>query len=286
MAAGGSAIRPGDVMRAIARGEIRLVYQPKISLPTGHMVGVEALARWQSPKRGSVPPDLFVATAERNSVIDALTEYLLGVALDQWGAWRAQGLAAEIAFNISAKNLHNVDFPDVVDRACHDRGIATKNLTVELTESATQQAVQLMDTLTRLRIKGIRISLDDFGIGYSSLSQLKQLPFTEIKIDKSFVMEAHRSRDSRVIIKSIVDLAHNLDLEVTAEGVETRDALGYLVDLGCDKAQGYYIARPMAGDALPQWAQAWKAKIDAAGLLPFAAGGQPRRKAPMANRAG
>jgi len=285
MASAPAAIKPSDVTRAIARGQIGLAYQPKIGLPGGHLVGVEALARWQHPTRGFIPPDVFVAAAERSTAINTLTGHVLGTALDQAAEWRREGLDIELAFNISARNLDDVDFPDAVDRACHRRGFPGKQLTVELTESATQHAVQLMDTLTRLRIKGIRISLDDFGIGYSSLSQLKQLPFTEIKIDKSFVMEAHRSRDSRIIIKSIVDLAHNLGLDVTAEGVETRDALSYLIELGCDKAQGYYIARPMAGEALGPWARAWQAKIEAAGLLPIASGPN-RRKDPAAHRTG
>lgn len=278
--AGSAAVRPSDVARAIARRQITLVYQPKILLPAGHIVGVEALARWQHPKRGFIPPDVFIAAAERGAVIDSLTAYLLAAALEEAAGWRRQGLDLELAFNISARNLHDVDFPNTVDDACRRHSFPGGRLTVELTESATQHAVQLMDTLTRLRIKGIRISLDDFGIGYSSLSQLKQLPFTEIKIDKSFVIESHRSRDSRIIIKSIVDLAHNLGLDVTAEGVETRDALGYLIELGCDKAQGYYIARPMPGEALVPWVRAWQAKIKAAGLLPIASG-PSRRKDPV-----
>ena len=255
------AITPGDLKAALAGGELSLAYQPKIDLPSGELVGVEALSRWKHPKYGAVPPVAFIALAESTGLIGALTDWLLPTALSQWRKWHEGGLDINLAVNVSAKSLEQMDFPDAVHGFCRDHGVPSEYLSIELTESAAQGVVALMDTLTRFRIKGMGVSLDDFGIGYSSLSRLQQLPFTEMKIDKSFVMLADRALDCRVIVRSIVDLAHNLGLEVTAEGVESKDVLTLLVDLGCDTAQGYFIAEPMAGEALADWAKAWRAKV-------------------------
>jgi EAL domain-containing protein (putative c-di-GMP-specific phosphodiesterase class I) len=261
-------IETRDVAHAIARNELSLVYQPKIRLPFGHLIGVESLARWRHPEQGWVSPSVFVRVAEQTELIGNLTEHLLCASLSQWRKWRDAGLTTDLAINISAKNLRNVDFPNVFERLCQGQGVSCQHLTVELTESATQEVVQLMDTLTRFRLKGVRLSLDDFGIGYSSLAQLQKLPFTELKIDKSFVMQAERSRDCRTIIKSSIDLAHNLGIEATAEGVETKGALALLIDLGCDNAQGYFIAKPMPGDVFSKWSAGWESWINSSRLEP------------------
>ena len=190
--------------RALARQELRLVYQPKVSLKDGRLTRVEALVRWDDPDRGPVSPSRFVPLAEKHGLIDQLTEWGLKTTLHQWRAWREQGLETRLAFNISAISLQRLDFPDMVERLCREMEVPTDQLVLELTEGATQQFVNLMDTLTRFRIKGIGLAIDDFGTGYSSLLQLRQLPFTELKIDRCFIVDLPSAHDSRLIVKTII----------------------------------------------------------------------------------
>src|SRR6478672_7359034 len=209
------------LQRALNAQRLHMVYQPKISLRDGSLRQVEALVRWQDPDLGTVKPSDFVPLAEEHGLIHDLTQWGLRRILRQWIEWREQGLDTCIAFNISALSLQHLDFPDLVERMCRALGVPTDRLVLELTEGATQPLVKLIDALTRFRIKGIGLAIDDFGTGYSSLMQLRQLPFTELKIDRFFVDDAPVSHDSAAIVKSIVDLAHDLGLTVTAEGVET-----------------------------------------------------------------
>ena len=239
--------------RALERGELMLCYQPKIDVASGAVTGVEALSRWHDEELGDVPPSLFVGVAERCGLIDELTDSVLRSALAQWAAWRDQGLRVRLALNISALTLRDVYLPDQIQRLCMREGMPAEYLTIEVTESATQNVVRLLDTLSRLRLKGISVSLDDFGTGYSSLIQLRQLPYSEIKIDQCFVRDAARSRESRLIVKAVIDLAHGMGLIATAEGVEDEATLALLGELGCDEAQGYFVARPMRGPELVDW---------------------------------
>ena len=238
---------------AVDRGELELHYQPKIGLRTGTVSGVEALARWEDPKLGAVEPATFIPIAERAGIIDALTEAVCRTALRQWLSWRDQGITVNVAVNISALSLRDVEFPDFLQRLCQIEGVPCDQLTVELTEGATQHVVRLLDTLTRFRIKGMSVSIDDFGTGYSSLLQLRQLPFTELKIDQYFVRDVATSEDSRLIVKSVIDLAHALGMSAVAEGVEDQPTLEVLSGLGCDHVQGFLIARPMKGVELVPW---------------------------------
>ena len=238
---------------AIERGEIELAYQPKLSLLTGELAGVEALSRWPGGPPGWNDPSDFVPLAERDGLIDALTDLGIRRALKQWVIWRDQGLEIGIAFNISALTLRDVSFPDILQRLCQLEGVPCEQLILELTEGATQHVVRLMDTLTRFRLKGMGAALDDFGTGYSSLVQLRQLPFTELKVDRLFVSEATRSQDSRLIVKSIIDLAHGLGLTVTAEGVEDDETFDLLRELGCDQVQGFLVAKALAPEKLAPW---------------------------------
>ena len=253
-----------ELQLAIERDELHLVYQPKIDLGTGEMVGVEALARWEHPEFGEVDTAAFVATAERFGVIDSLTQWLFTKALQQWVAWCEQGIKVNIAFNVSALSLRDVYLPDYLQQCCLREGVPTECITIEVTEGATQHVVKLLDTLTRIRLKGMALSLDDFGTGYSSLLQLRQLPYSELKIDQCFVQECISSREARMIVQSVVNLAHGLDLAATAEGVEDMETLAFLKELGCDRAQGFAISHPLAGPALPDWivrcAPQWKAR--------------------------
>ena len=243
--------------RALINHRLHMVYQPKIALKDGKLKRVEALVRWDDPKLGKVPPSRFVPLAERHGLIDQLTQWGLRTTLRQWLEWRDQGVDTCIAFNISALSLEHLDFPDLVERMCRALDVPTDRLVLELTEGSTQPLIKLMDTLTRFRIKGIGLAMDDFGVGYSTLMQLRQLPFTELKIDRFFVDDAVTSADSRAIVASIIQLAHSLDLSVTAEGVETEAQLNLLCDLGCDVAQGYWIAEPLEPGLLGQWQSDW-----------------------------
>jgi EAL domain-containing protein (putative c-di-GMP-specific phosphodiesterase class I) len=238
---------------AVERGELSLVYQPKIAFESGSVVGVEALTRWQHPTSGTVDPSTFIPLAERAGIIDSLTEWVFDTALKQWVVWRDQGVSMNIAVNVSALTLRNVDFPDLLQRRCQLGGVPPEHVTVELTEGATQHVVRLLDTLTRFRLKGIRVALDDFGTGYSSLLQLRQLPFSELKIDQCFVEDLATAEESRLIVKSVIDLAHALGLTAVAEGVESLEALELLARMGCDQVQGYFIARPMQPGELVPW---------------------------------
>ena len=244
--------------RALARQKLRLVYQPKVSLKDGRLTRVEALVRWDDPERGPVSPSRFVPLAEKHGLIDQLTEWGLKTTLNQWKIWREQGLETRLAFNISAVSLQRLDFPDMVERLCREMEVPTDRLVLELTEGATQQFVKLMDTLTRFRIKGIGLAIDDFGTGYSSLLQLRQLPFTELKIDRCFVADLPAAHDSRLIVKTIIDLAHGLGLVATAEGVETIEQLRLIRELGCDVVQGFLIAPPLEPGELISWNEDFK----------------------------
>jgi len=244
--------------RALINGRLRMVYQPKVSLVDGRLRRVEALVRWDDPELGAISPSKFVPLAEKHGLIDQLTHWGLRTTLRQWLSWREKGLDTCLAFNISALSLDHLDFPDLVERMCTALEVPTDRLVLELTEGATQPLVKLMDTLTRFRIKGIGLAIDDFGVGYSTLMQLRQLPFTELKIDRFFVDDAPTSKDSELIVKSIIDLAHGLGLTVTAEGIETAEQMILLRDLGCDVAQGFFVARPLEPNKVQDWIVEWR----------------------------
>ena len=235
-----------------------MLYQPKVRLRDGALASVEALMRWDDPELGSVEPSRFIPLAEEHGLIDDLTFWGLRTILRQWLDWCDEGIDTKIAFNISALSLQHLDFPDLVERMCTGLDVPTDRLVLELTEGATQPLVKLMDTLTRFRIKGLGLAIDDFGTGYSSLMQLRQLPFTEVKIDRLFVMDLAQSRDSRLIVRAIADLAHGLGLTATAEGVETLEQLRGIAELGCDVAQGFLISPPIEPELLGTWKEAFR----------------------------
>ena len=244
--------------RALEREQLSMHYQPTVSLRDGSLVRVEALVRWDDPELGPVEPSRFVRLAEQHGLIDELTQWGLRTILTQWLAWREEGIDTQIAFNISALSLQHLDFPDFVERMCRALEVPTDRLVLELTEGATQPLVTLMDTLTRFRIKGIGLAIDDFGTGYSSLMLLRQLPFTELKVDQAFVAEIVNSRDCRLIVETITTLAHGLGLNATAEGVETIEQLRLVHELGCDVVQGYLVSQPIPAQALGPWKRAFR----------------------------
>lgn len=237
---------------ALAAGEFRLVYQPKVELKSAEITGFEALIRWQHPARGAIPPLDFIPFAESSAAIDQITHWLSLTTCAQLQAWDADGMAFDVALNISARNLHEPRLPQLLESHCRAAGLSPSRVTLELTETAAMQdAVQMMDVLSRLRIKGFKLAIDDFGTGYSSLVQLHRLPFNEIKIDRTFVADCTTSRESRSIVRLVIDLAHALGMRAVAEGVETVETMDLLRELGCDQAQGYFISRPIEAPEVP-----------------------------------
>jgi EAL domain-containing protein (putative c-di-GMP-specific phosphodiesterase class I) len=235
-----------DLSRAIAEDRLFLLYQPKLEVETRRMVGVEALVRLKAEDGGVVPPDAFIPVAEQSGLIDRLTERVIDLAFPQAAAWRGQGLDLHVAVNLSAKNIHDRQLPNTLAGKCKAGGIPPQSITLELTETAVPtDSATLLEVLGRFRLKGFHLSIDDFGIGYSSIAQLLRLPFTELKVDQSFVTDMDRVRDSRVVAKTIIDMAHNLGLSAVAEGVETEPVMSLLGEFGCDVAQGYLFSKPV-----------------------------------------
>lgn len=246
---------------ALDRHEFELAYQPKIECRSGVPAGFEALARWKR-RDGIVMPDRFIPVAEETGIIDAVTAQVFGKSIAWFGrAFPAGNL--KLSLNLSAKSLVDIQLVDQLSSVCAELHVAPAQIVLELTEtSAMIDPVLSLDLMTRFRVKGFQLSLDDFGTGYSSMVQLVRLPFSEIKVDKSFVMNARQSQESRSIIKSIIDLGHSLGLVVTAEGVEDAETFAYLKSQGCDYAQGYLVARPMPGEAACAWVSRRKSQED------------------------
>jgi diguanylate cyclase (GGDEF)-like protein len=244
----------GDLRRALDRGELILHYQPKISISSSDVVGAEALVRWQHPQQGMVFPDTFIPLAEHTGLIGPLTRYVLDAALAQARVWADAGRALPVSVNLSARNLLDDHLPEQVTELLTAHGVPADLLELEVTESAIMtepvKAVQLLEQLSAL---GVRISIDDFGAGYTSLGQLKDLPVNELKIDRSFVMTMTEDPRNAMIVRSVVELGHNLGLTIVAEGVETEQALATLAEIGCDVAQGYYLSRPISAEAFDTW---------------------------------
>jgi diguanylate cyclase (GGDEF)-like protein len=244
----------GELRSAIQDGQLFLYYQPKIDLRTRRMMGVEALVRWQHPEHGFIPPDQFIAPAERTGLIKPLTFFVLNAALQQWKNWHQAGWEIPIAVNLSARNLQDPQLQDQITEMLETYDVVSGFLGLEITESVIMaDPTHAMETLKYFSQLGISRSIDDFGTGYSSLGYLKKLPVDEIKIDRSFVMDMAVDEDDAVIVRSTIDLAHNLGLSVVAEGVENQETWDRLAALGCDAAQGYHISRPMPSEELTRW---------------------------------
>jgi diguanylate cyclase (GGDEF)-like protein len=243
-----------ELRRAVEHDELTLVYQPKMDLTGRGVHCAEALIRWDHPERGFVSPDKFIPFAEQTGYIKAITRWVLGKAVAQCAAWSARGLELSVSINISARDLHSSDFPRHVIEVLAAHGVEPGRLWLEVTESAVMDdPTHALDVLERLSKLGVRLSIDDFGTGHSSLAYLKKLPVDELKIDKSFVLGLTRDKDDATIVRSTIDLAHNMGLTVAAEGVEDGDVLRALKRLGCDLAQGYYISRPLAPAEFEHW---------------------------------
>jgi EAL domain-containing protein (putative c-di-GMP-specific phosphodiesterase class I) len=248
-----------DLAAAIAAGQLFLEYQPKLDCRLGRITAVEALVRWRHPSHGVVRPDQFVAVAEESDLIHRLTDWVVATAAKQAAAWQVENLDLQVAVNISAKDIEDIELPERLHQHCLNAGVDPALMMLELTETgAMREAVQMMDVLTRLRLKGFRLSIDDFGVGYSSLVQLQKMPFSEVKVDSSFVMKMMSNDGCKVIVEIIIDLARKLGLKSVAEGVEEEAALKSLFDMGCDMAQGYYLSRPIAADRIAEFVRGYE----------------------------
>ena len=255
----------GDLRHAIENDGLMLYYQPELNSSSGHVTGVEALARWNHPQMGLIPPDEFIAIAEKSGQIKALTELVLRKAFQQHHAWRRTGVSLRISINLSARNLHDMGLPAYIGQLLEAWNVPAADIRLEITESAMlADPVKAMRILTEFNTMGLGLAIDDFGTGYSSLAYLKQLPVSIIKIDKSFVMDMTRDVDDASIVRATIDLAHNLGLKVVAEGVENEETWSALQALGCDFQQGYYISKPAPAENLVRWLANCNATPDAA----------------------
>ena len=244
----------GELRNAIDHNEFIVHYQPKVDLQTGTVQGVEALLRWDHPLRSLIPPDEFIPLAEHTGLIESLTTFVLNEALQQVAKWRDQGIHLKVAVNLSTRSLLNSDFPEEVSRALKKWHVPPSSLQLEITEHTIltdpARAAGILGTLSSM---GVELSIDDFGTGYSSFVQLRRLPLTELKIDKSFVMNMQVDDNDAVIVRSLIELGRNLGLQVVAEGVENERVSNELTDLGCDLAQGFYSSRPMPPEEVVRW---------------------------------
>ena len=247
------------LLTAIANNELVLEFQPVVARRPKLLKKLEALVRWDHPTAGRVAPAEFLPMAESNTaIIDALTDWVVGAAVDAYQVLSELGVRVPLAVNMSTQNLHDLTVPDRLEQRLRAGGMPAAHLCLEITESAAFKDASLtMDILSRVRLKGMQLSIDDFGTGYSSMKMLRQMPFSEIKIDRSFVGDATTSRDSRAIVKSIMDLAANMEMGCVAEGVETEETAELLEKLGTCDIQGFLIAPPMPVEAVPAWLARW-----------------------------
>ena len=254
-------ITANDLRSAIEMGDLQAYYQPKIT-HRGEgawlIEGAEALVRWHHPELGMVMPNDFIPLAEESDLIGPLTDFMLRETIEQLAVWNGRGIAINVAVNIAPELLSDMEFPDRLSSFLQQYGLKGSSLTLEVTESAAMQNPDVtMDILSRLRLKGVELAIDDFGTGYSSLKQLFYMPFSELKIDQSFVNEVADSDEARVMVGAMIQLAHNLNLSVCAEGVETREVLTFLEAQGCEKVQGYLISKPISAAEFERFFHKW-----------------------------
>jgi EAL domain-containing protein (putative c-di-GMP-specific phosphodiesterase class I) len=259
-----AATRPvtgADLRRAIERDELNVHYQPTIQRfadGTWDIASMEALVRWNHPERGILAPDAFIAMSEQEGLGRALTDYVIQRGIEQLKGWHAARLNLGLRVNVPAILITDIDFPDRLEAMLLEQEIDPSALTVEITETAMlDRRADTFDILTRMRVKNINLAIDDFGIGYSSLTQLFSMPFSEMKIDKSLVSRVPQSKEAKIMVEVLVELAHKLNLTVCAEGVETEETLEFLGAVSCDSAQGFLISAPIVAKAVPDVIRRW-----------------------------
>jgi len=245
-----------QLKEAIEHNSLSVHYQPKVNVTSKTLVGFEALARWENPAFGQIPPDIFIPIAENSNLIEPLTLNILNTAIKETLEWTDTDYDIHISVNLSAICLKDPDIVPLINRAINIWGINPGKLVLEVTESAMMENPEhSLQILNVLRQHEIRTSIDDFGTGYSSFAYLKRLPVSELKIDKSFVVNMAENNEDELIVRSVINLAHNFGLQVTAEGVENQQTITQLQKMSCDHVQGYYIAKPMPVSLLREWLQ-------------------------------
>ncbi|MGH8259957.1 MAG: EAL domain-containing response regulator [Steroidobacteraceae bacterium] len=250
-------VDPEALRAAIEQGEIIVHYHPQVEIDSGYVRGLEALARWRHPTLGLIMPDRFIPIAEQHGLIHALTLQVLNQSMLQASMWKAQGLDLSVSINLSPLLLDRADLVEQISglQQCH--GVPAERIVLEVTETSLMRELAVaLGVLTRLRLRGFGLSLDDYGTGFSSLQQLARIPFTELKIDRSFVHGAHERESLKVILHSALELARNLGIETVAEGVETLNDWRLLQQYGCTLAQGWLLAKPMPGEQFEGWLKA------------------------------
>lgn len=261
------------IKKAITTGELVNYYQPKVRVKTGEVAGVETLVRWHHPVDGVIYPSRFIGVAEQCGLIDLLTETVLKQAFAQAGIWQKLGCDLKVAVNVSMDNLASLDFQDTVVKLATEAGVLPGRIVLEITESQLMGDERIsLEILTRLRLKRFHLSIDDFGTGHSSLAQLRDIPFDELKIDQGFVHRASEDETLRAIYDASLALAKQLDMEAVAEGVEDREDWELLRQTGCDLAQGNFIASPMLAEELGAWVKKWRDRIGAEALVSLSEG--------------
>ena len=251
-----------ELRNAVERNELRLFVQPKIMLDTGKVVGMESLVRWVHPERGNVFPDQFIPFAEQTGFIRVLTRWVLDQSAALCHTLAAQGIHLKVSVNLSTRDLLDQDLPTKFAEILARHQLAPTSFCLEITESAIMDdPVRAQHTLERLHAMGVDLSIDDFGTGYSSLAYLKRLPVNELKIDKSFVLNMENDEGDTKIVRSTIDLGHNMGLRVVAEGIESEAVWRLLAELGCDQGQGYFMSRPIPGDQLVAWLNQWQPPV-------------------------
>ncbi len=248
-----------DIAQALALGQLILYYQPIIEMATRRVKGAEALIRWAHPTRGILPPAEFLDEIIKEGLMPPMTEHVLTTAIHQVAKWHHAGEDLTVSINVTASSLLELSLPDRIVDLCAQQQVPPEKLILEVTETeAMRDVTRTMDVLLRMRIRNIGVSIDDFGTGHSSLRELQRMPFSEMKIDKSFVLDMANNRDYTVIVNSVIDLGHNLGLKVTAEGVEDVRIWRMLAERNCDFAQGFYMAKPMPAKEFNRWLTNWR----------------------------
>ncbi|MDX1812655.1 MAG: EAL domain-containing protein, partial [Gammaproteobacteria bacterium] len=248
-----------ELREAIKTDALELYFQPKINISNMSIHGVEALLRWNHPEHGFVPPDKIIALAEQSGLINQIFEWVFNKAALQVKSWLNSGLDIKMAVNLSLYDFQHHDVISFIEVALQKHKLPAEQFYLEVTENIMMENPGLsIEKLTAIDAMGLHISVDDFGTGYSSLSYLKKLPVDELKIDRSFVMEMDKDENDAIIVRSTIELAHNLGLQVVAEGVENQETLDRLIEFGCDSVQGFYLARPMPVSAFAEWLQEFR----------------------------
>ena len=252
-------LTPEEIRTGLDADQVETFFQPKVMLTDRRVVGAECLARWRHPQRGLIQPVAFISVAEENGLIDDLTMAVFRKAMAYFKEWIRQGHDLKVSVNVSMDNLNRLDLPEVFADIVGQAGVAPHRVILEMTESRLMSNIATsLEIITRLRLKGFGLSIDDFGTGYSSMEKVKQLPFTELKVDRTFVCGAARDNVARTILESSVQMGHALGMSVIAEGAESEEDWDLLRTVGCDEVQGYYVAMPMPAEEFIAWKTRWE----------------------------